>query len=406
MTSPDQLEQAAQARAWTRALAAHWLAERGKERQTIEDMLVAEAIKADPLRDLSNPELGDLWFRLHGLSLMGALAPIENELIRRARLIAWGHKGGPGSGNFGHAGRPGKRGGSLPRDVAMSLRTGPTAQERQRAAREAGKKPKEPEKPPARAKSADEEQIGKELEDTTKYLKTLKPGEPAYVGVQGYAHELETMLDREQAANDALWRMTGKNPAEATEREWADVADRLHNEGYELYKQYDLEGISIQVDEMRNAQEDTVASLVGGQWVTCNRGKFSRREAARIKAQQWDQAKETLGEAMGQQLTQAGYRASEIAGTSFQQRQRLLRELGEGRIVTTRAGNVSRIGGVSATARERVLQRATLRVRADAARTALSPVDVPTIGAYRKMELADLIRMRYQPQGGPAPLGF
>jgi len=43
-------------------------------------------------------------------------------------------KGGPGSGNFGHAGRPGKRGGSAPKTgwgAAMSLRTGPTADKRQ-----------------------------------------------------------------------------------------------------------------------------------------------------------------------------------------------------------------------------------------------------------------------------------
>ena len=36
-------------------------------------------------------------------------------------------KGGPGSGHWGHAGRPGKRGGSLPGDVAVSIRTGRTA---------------------------------------------------------------------------------------------------------------------------------------------------------------------------------------------------------------------------------------------------------------------------------------
>ena len=41
-------------------------------------------------------------------------------------------KGGGGSGNWGHAGRPGKRGGSAPQSVAMSLSSGPTAATRQR----------------------------------------------------------------------------------------------------------------------------------------------------------------------------------------------------------------------------------------------------------------------------------
>ena len=40
-------------------------------------------------------------------------------------------KGGPGSGHYGHAGRPGQRGGSLPGSVAVSVRTGRTAAERQ-----------------------------------------------------------------------------------------------------------------------------------------------------------------------------------------------------------------------------------------------------------------------------------
>lgn len=44
-------------------------------------------------------------------------------------------KGGPGSGNWGHAGRRGMRGGSLPKASAMSLRTGYTAPERQQYAK-------------------------------------------------------------------------------------------------------------------------------------------------------------------------------------------------------------------------------------------------------------------------------
>ena len=39
-------------------------------------------------------------------------------------------KGGPGSGHWGHAGRPGERGGSVSGSVAMSVRTGATATQR------------------------------------------------------------------------------------------------------------------------------------------------------------------------------------------------------------------------------------------------------------------------------------
>jgi len=43
--------------------------------------------------------------------------------------------GGAGSGNWGHAGRPGKRGGSVPRKTAMSIRSGKDWKARQAAAK-------------------------------------------------------------------------------------------------------------------------------------------------------------------------------------------------------------------------------------------------------------------------------
>jgi len=45
-----------------------------------------------------------------------------------------GRKGGRGSGHWGHAGRPGQVGGSVSGSVAMSVRTGRTARERQQEA--------------------------------------------------------------------------------------------------------------------------------------------------------------------------------------------------------------------------------------------------------------------------------
>lgn len=48
-------------------------------------------------------------------------------------LEDWYELGSAKSGNWGHAGRPGKRGGSVPRSVAMSIRTGRDWKERQAA---------------------------------------------------------------------------------------------------------------------------------------------------------------------------------------------------------------------------------------------------------------------------------
>ena len=40
------------------------------------------------IQALSDPELADLWRRVHGARAMGALAVAEAELIRRARALA------------------------------------------------------------------------------------------------------------------------------------------------------------------------------------------------------------------------------------------------------------------------------------------------------------------------------
>lgn len=53
-------------------------------------------------------------------------------------------KGGPGSGHWGHAGRPGFVGGSVPANIAMSIATGRTARERQAAAAGRGRLGKRP----------------------------------------------------------------------------------------------------------------------------------------------------------------------------------------------------------------------------------------------------------------------
>ena len=45
------------------------------------------------------------------------------EKYHKQKQTGQAQKGGPGSGHWGHAGRPGKRGGSLPGDVAVSVET-------------------------------------------------------------------------------------------------------------------------------------------------------------------------------------------------------------------------------------------------------------------------------------------
>lgn len=363
----DLIEQARQQRAWARALAVQWHTDPG-ERATIENLLVSEALK-----------------------------------------------GSGGSGNWAHESetRIGLVGGSDPGGGlgAIGAETDSSVQERQTAAQSAGDARRERRKKPKRSrpKSANEARVGKELSEARGYMAAVGSDSTEHGPVKEYADQLDDWLANERAMNDALYDVTGLGPEEATASEWGQVADRLHREGYDLYKRYDLQGIAFQVDEMRGAREDPTASLVGGQWVICKRGAFSRAKAAKVKATMWGDAKDLLADEMGKQLTAAGFGSKEIADTTYKQRQNLLRELGGGRIETTRSGRPARIGKVPRFARQRVINTSSYRIKANAARTALDPVDTPTVGAYRKLQIADLIRMRYLPtaEGGEiSPLNF
>ncbi len=77
-----------------------------------------------------------------------AFAPRDEWVAVRQEWVpieeADSQKGGPGSGFFGHAGRPGQVGGSRPADVALSGATGKDRAERQAAARARGKESSKP----------------------------------------------------------------------------------------------------------------------------------------------------------------------------------------------------------------------------------------------------------------------
>jgi len=59
----------------------------------------------------------------------------SKEMILQVKVKEVGEKGGPGSGNWGHAGIPGSVGGSIPRDSGMSIASGSTWLERYEAAK-------------------------------------------------------------------------------------------------------------------------------------------------------------------------------------------------------------------------------------------------------------------------------
>lgn len=55
---------------------------------------------------------------------------VADRMATKQLHVKLGVKGGPSSGNWGHAGRPGKLGGSVPKSTALSATTGPDAEQR------------------------------------------------------------------------------------------------------------------------------------------------------------------------------------------------------------------------------------------------------------------------------------
>jgi hypothetical protein len=140
----------------------------------------------------------------------------------------------------------------------------------------------------------------------------------------------------------------------------------------------------------RGAKMDGYAD-VGGQIVQVQRGQFSARKAQQIKGQIWQGAKDAMSEGYGELLKQAGYKADDIKNASFEQRRRLVEELGKKQVLTTDTGRISRIDDVPEDARTKAVSRLDYDQAAVCEWAAMDPLNLPTIDAYRKMQLADMI---------------
>lgn len=251
-----------------------------------------------------------------------------------------------------------------------------------------GQPPPQPSRPPS------EQEIGLQAEiDEIKELvdEMIAEGDPTGGGLKSYLDNLQQSLKEEQSANEALWEKLGLTPDEATADDWLRVADELAAEGYALYKKYTKEGIQLDVARQRGAKASGYM-VVGKEVVLVRRGAFSRRQAQRMEGELWADAKGDLSEAMGQLLQRAGFSPDDIAQADYYQRLRLMEELGQKEVLKTRSGRVSQIDRVPQDARAEVVDAVDFDLAAICANTAIDPLSVPTLDAYGKMELADMIR--------------
>lgn len=315
-------------------------------------------------------------------------------------------KGGPGSGNYGHKGIPGHRGGSLPGGGHAVLGLAPEAgQAEKQKIIEQHRERRDVDRVP----TSEEQALEGEIQEVQDYLQTVTDDTERQALLE-YAGAARDQLHQTQAINDALWQSTSRTPDEATEEDWRQTVDDLQTEGYRLYQQYDKEGIELKIQEERGAQAGARQELVGGQWVTVQEGRFSRKEADHILSERWADAKEEVSKALGQQLRWAGFSSREITGADLFQRIRLLQEIGDMKLATRSRGRPRAIDGVPLEARKRIVSTVSHDMASTAGHVAVAPLEAPGLGAYSKMSLADLIRRRYlreTEQGGEiAPLGF
>jgi hypothetical protein len=316
--------------------------------------------------------------------------PARYKRLLDAQVKVAVQEGGPGSGNWGHAGIPGQRGGSAPKGgegAAMSLKTGKTADERRAEAKAGGYALH------GRSESEIEKSMRSEAGEAEKAAQAARDAgnaEEAHA-IGEYAESIRASLEEERSANQALWDKTGKTPDKATEDDWAETAHRLERDANKAYEKYTKDGIQLAVDIKRGARDSGYAN-VGGEVVQVKRGQFSRREAARMQGEVWSRAKEELSGRMGGLLQKAGYKPTEIARASFEQRQKLLKEVGQGDLMRSGRGKPTTIDDVSPDARGRVRSQVSPILANRCGMAGDSPLNLPGIAAFDKMQLADRIK--------------
>ena len=254
----------------------------------------------------------------------------------------------------------------------------------------------EPEVAPERGRrplSPQETQAQSDLEEAAQVRQMmLDAGDTNGVdGMDQYIAALETSLSRESAANNALWDTLGIVPQDATPDDWKFVGEAIQSEAMELYRKYTREGITSDIAQRRGAKVSGWQS-VGSEVIEVREGHFSRRTAQRLEGELWQQGKAEMSDAMGQLLQQAGFTSSEISDANFEQRQRLLAELGEKRVSTTSRGTPRKIDAVEPEWRERVTESVDYQTAAIAGNSAIDPLSLPTLDAYGKLELSDWIQ--------------
>ena len=130
---------------------------------------------------------------------------------------------------------------------------------------------------------------------------------------------------------------------------------------------------------------------VGKDIVQVKEGRFSVREAMRMRGDLWAGAKDDLTGMVGELLQQIGFADSDIAAANYEQRVKLLEELGNMQLSRTSSGRASKIDDVSELVREMLSNSIDYDQAAICGHAATDILSLPSLDAWSKMELSDII---------------
>lgn len=166
-------------------------------------------------------------------------------------------------------------------------------------------------------------------------------------------------LELSRVAKDA-----GYTPGKMTKEQWGTLAGRMKDEANDNLRHSFEAGRQSAGDKLRGQKD--VWMQVGGQAVLTHSGR-SKREAQDLVSRIGKETKNEADEFMGQNLAKLGYSKSTVDNLDYNQKRRLLAEIGHGQ---TQSGS---IGNLSTAERRQIINSTSQPDRMNARSTAMNP---------------------------------
>lgn len=174
-----------------------------------------------------------------------------------------------------------------------------------------------------------------------------------------WASQLDTVVYPVDA--DDVAHMMGYKPSEMSPEDWRQVA-RMSDQERNRWELMSSEvGRRMRVSEVSGRQAELGRGALEDVMVTA--GALSRSEERKLMQGLTQRARMVEEEFVSWALRQAGYTEGDLASLNLQQQERLLLELGQGDVLRTPGGAVSRIGGVAEARRAKVIEELPRSVR-------------------------------------------